>query len=76
MAEIIIKKVEDILQLKDIQSTFKLFKQWGIKPPKTGKKDDLVQVLVEFYKKNGSVPPQDKKTVSLLGLNQMWIHRY
>ena len=69
MAEIIINSVEDSLQLKDIQSIFKLFKQWGIKPPKTNNKDVLVQVLVEFYKKNGSVtPPPNKKTVSLLGL--------
>lgn len=72
MAEIIIKSVEDILQLKDIQSIFKLFKQWGIKPPKTNNKDVLVQVLVEFY-------PRDRKTVSLLGLIKnvvTWILRH
>lgn len=67
MAEIKINNVEDILQLKDIQSMFKLFKQWGIKPPKTSNKDVFMQELVDFYKKNGTVtPPQDNRTVSLL----------
>lgn len=75
MAEIIITSVEDIIQLKDIQSIFKLYKQWGIKPTKTNNKDDLVQVLLEFYWKYGSVPPKDRRTVSLHRLIKMWIHK-
>lgn len=63
MAEIQINKVEDILQLKDIQSMMKLFKQWGIKAPKTANKDIFVSELVKFYKENGAVAPKDRKTV-------------
>lgn len=74
MDEIIITSVEDIIQLKDIQSIFKLYKQWRIKPTKTNNKDDLLQVLVEFWE-NGSVPPKDRRTVSLHRLIKMWIHK-
>lgn len=74
MAEIKINSVEDILQLKDIQSMFKLFKQWGIKAPKTSNKDVFMQELVDFYKKNGSVTPHDRKTVSLLTSIKMLIY--
>lgn len=62
MAEIKISSVEDILQLKDIQSLRKLFQQWDISIPRTSDKQVLVQALVDFYNKNGAVTPKDRKT--------------
>lgn len=65
MAEIQINSTEDILQLKDIQSLNKLFKQWGIKMPKTKEKKVLQEDLIKFFRENGAVTPKDRKTVSV-----------
>ncbi|XP_071175960.1 tyrosine-protein kinase Fer-like [Mytilus edulis] len=75
MAEIQINKVEDILQLKDIQSMMKLFKQWGIKAPKTANKDIFVSELVKFYKENGAVAPKDRKTGGTVLQEALQYHR-